>query len=49
MYPTIRDGTGQHFCSLARPELTKNHQLGPFMLNYNLFSGPNRPMACNMK
>jgi len=36
------DGTGQHFCSTARPKLTRNHSW--FMLNHNLFSGPDQPV-----
>jgi len=35
------DGTGQHFCSPARPEVFKKPP-GRFMQNNKLFSGPDR-------
>jgi len=39
---SLRDGTGQHFCSPTLPELTRKRRAGPSMLNHNLFSGPDR-------
>jgi len=37
-----RDGTGQHFCSPVRPELTWNCPDRPVLPNYNIISGPDR-------
>ena len=45
----IRHGTGQHFCSPARPELTWHFLDRPVLPNYNIFSGPDRPVAHNIK
>jgi len=39
-----RDGTGQHFCSPAHPELTWNCPDRPVLPNCNIFSGPDRPV-----
>ena len=44
-----RDGTGQHFCSPARLELTWNCPDRPVLPNNNIFSGLDRPVAHNIK
>jgi len=37
---SCREGTGQHICSPAHPELTWNCPDRPVLPNYNIFSGP---------
>jgi len=45
LYILIRDGTGQHFCSPARPEVTRNRPAQTVYAKPQIIF---RPIACNI-